>query len=206
MKPQPLPIAAHLARSALLITLACLPLGVAAASDSNYRSADRYNHPAAGFYLGGGAGYNRLNGEDYTGNNSDVDDQRLTYKGFGGFRLNPIVSLEAQYVDFGTNENGDNRVDAHGVTAGAVFEAPLRYVRPYAKALALFWDADSQFSGVRRTESGTDFAYGAGARFVLSPRLDLRAEYERFELNQNRVGNLSATLQFNFGTNRSRSY
>lgn len=183
--------AARYGSVALLAVLAALPLCASAGP------APLNANP--GFYFGGGAGYNRLNGEDYTGSGDNLNDKRMTYKGLAGFRLNPNVSLEGQYLDFGTAEDGDNRVDAHGVTAGVVVEAAgPRYLHPYAKAGVLFWDADSRFSNVSRNDDGTDFTYGAGVRFVANSRLDFRTEYERFEFNDNRVGNLTATLQFNF--------
>lgn len=69
-----------------------------------------------GFYLGAGAGLNSLNGEDYTGPSNDrVEDEKVSFKAFAGTRLNPVVSLEAAYIDFGTAEDGGNRVDARSV-------------------------------------------------------------------------------------------
>ena len=152
-----------------------------------------------GFYIGASAGYDRLNGEDFTGNGSDIDDQRVTYKALGGFRLNPIISFEGQYIDFGTAEDGGNRIKARGITAGIVVDAPLfRYVHPYGKAGALRWDADGQFGNVQRNDTGTDFTYGVGVRFAMNERLSFRTEYERFDFNENRADNASLSLQFNF--------
>ena len=194
MKLNTLPIAARLGGGALLAAFAGLPLS-ASAGYGNDRS-----HP--GFFLGGGAGLSSINGEDYTGPSGNrVEDEKVSYKGFAGFRLNPIVSLEAGYIDFGTAEDGNNRVDAHGFIAGGVFEAPMSpHFHPYAKAGVLLWDSDSRFGSpaVSREDDGKDFTYGAGARFILGPNVDLRAEYERFELNLNDVHTISAMIQFNF--------
>ena len=88
---------------------------------------------------------------------------------------------------------------AHGFTAGGVFEAPVtRFVHPYGKAGTLFWDADGQFNNVNRSDTGIDFTYGAGLRFILGPRVDVRTEYERFEFQDSNVHTISAMLQFNF--------
>lgn len=152
-----------------------------------------------GLSIGGGAGSNSLNGADYTGDGNRVKDTQTAYKGFVGYRLSDMMSLEAQYINFGTAEGGGNTVDAHGVTAGALFEAPMsRHVHPYAKAGALFWDADDRFNGIARTETGTDFTYGGGLRFLLGRNLDLRTEYERFEFLDSDVHTISGMLQFNF--------
>lgn len=189
MKRTMLPLAARLGGPVLVAALAALPLQ---AADSPLRAN-------AGFSLGGGAGTNSLNGDDYTGDGNDVDDTQVSYKGLAALRLNHVVSLEAQYVDFGTAEDGGNRVKAHGVTAGGVFDVPMtRYVHPYGKAGALFWDSDGQFSNVRRSDDGIDFTYGAGVRFLLGRHFDVRTEYERFELNNNDVHTISGMLQFNF--------
>ncbi len=173
---------------ALLATFAGLPLSAAAAVG-----------PSHGFNVGGGAGSNSVEGADYTGNGNRVKDTQMAYKGLLGYRLSPGLSLEAQYINFGTAEGGGNSVKANGFTAGALFEAAMsRNIHPYAKAGALFWDADGEFSGVNRTETGTDFTYGGGLRFILGRNLDLRTEYERFEFTSVDVHTISAMLQFNF--------
>lgn len=185
MKTHTLPVAA------LLVGFTAFPLAATATHDGT--------HAKAGFSIGGGAGSNSLNGADYTGNGNDVDDTQMSYKALLAYRLNDVVSIETQYIDFGTAEGGGNSVKAHGVTAGGVFEAPItRFIHPYAKAQALFWDADGSFNGTTRNETGVDFAYGAGARFILGRNFDLRAEYERFEFEENDVHTISAMAQLNF--------
>lgn len=190
MKKSTLPCAA------LLAGLAGLPLAASAGYDG---PRDRM-HTQSGLYIGGGAGSNSLNGSDYTGNGNDVDDRQVAYKALVGYRFTPMFSVETQYIDFGTAEGGGNSVKAHGVTTGGVFEAPVtRFVHPYAKAEVLFWDADGSFNGNNRNDTGTDFAYGAGARFILGRNIDIRGEYERFEFQDSNVHTISAMLQLNFG-------
>jgi OOP family OmpA-OmpF porin len=183
--------AATLGGCAIAAALAGAPL--CASAHDGFRDAP-------GFYLGGGVGYDRLNGEDFTGNGNDVDAKRVTYKGLAGFRLNSIVSLEGQYLDFGTAEDGGNRVKASGFTGGVVVDAPVfKYVHPYGKAGALHWDADGTFGNVRKKDKGTDFTYGVGLRFAVTDSLNLRTEYERFDFNTNtHADNLSVALQLNF--------
>lgn len=177
--------------AAVLFGLAGLPLAASATHDDS--------HAQSGLYVGGGAGSNSLNGQDYTGDGNDVDDRQVAYKALLGYRLNPVISVETQYLDFGTAEDGGNSVKAHGLTAGFVFEAPMtRVVHPYAKVQALFWDADGSFNGNNRDDTGTDFAYGGGARFILGRNVDIRGEYERFEFQESNVHTISAMLQLNF--------
>ncbi len=152
-----------------------------------------------GLYLGGGIGYNRIEGEDFTGDGDDFEDDRVSYKGIAGFKLGRMLSLEGQYIDFGTAEDGDNRVEADGWTAGAVLDLPLtENFSIYGKGGALFWDAEGRFANVRVDDDGTDPFYGAGARFALSQNLGLRIEYERFELNDTDIDMASANLLFHF--------
>ena len=128
-----------------------------------------------------------------------VEDTRVTFKGVAGLRLGQAVSLEGQYIDFGTAEDGGNRVEATGFTAGIVLHIPaFRYVHPYGKAGVLFWDADGTFNNLSSKEEGNDFTYGGGVRFAVNDRLDIRAEYERFEFDKTDVDHLSAIIQYNF--------
>lgn len=191
MKLKPLSRTAASASALLAVMSAGLPLS-ASAMDDHY-------HSAPGFNLGGGIGANSIHGENFSNSGNNVDATQVAFKGFAGVRVNDFLSFEAQYIDFGTAENGNDHVKAHGITAGAMLEAPIwRFVRPYGKAGALSWNADGSFSGVNRDDHGTDFTYGAGVRFLLSERVNARAEYERFDFNENRVNTVSAMLQFNF--------
>ncbi len=181
-----------LAPVAALGTLLVLPFGA---------NAQETFQP--GFYLGGGVGYDRVDGEDFTGAGDDLKDSRVTYKGIVGFRVARMLSVEGQYINFGTNEDGLNRVKADGYTAGIVLDIPITtHFAPYAKAGALFWDADSRFGPIAgqisRKTDGTDFTYGGGVRFALNEDIDLRFEYERFEMDETDVDMGSIAVQFNF--------
>lgn len=155
--------------------------------------------PGPGLYAGGGIGYNRIEGEDFTGGDDDFKDERVSYKGVAGLKLGDMLSLEGQYIDFGTAEDGDSRVEADGWTAGAVLEVPLmQNFAVYGKGGALFWDAEGRFANVRADDDGTDPFYGVGARFALNPHLALRLEYERFELNDADIDMASTSLLFHF--------
>jgi opacity protein-like surface antigen len=173
-------------------------------------------HQDPGIFIGGGAIYTRLD-NDFTSQDfdtDDFDDDRVSWKAFAGYRLTPIFSLEGQYIDFGDAENSSARVEADGWTAALVADIPFRYIQPYAKAGALFWDTDAHLRGALADAShvssdGTDFFWGLGVRFDLSDNLDLRVEYERFKLNGDAGGDddfsvdtkidaASVNLQFSF--------
>lgn len=167
----------------------------------------------SGLFLGGGAIYTRVDNElysspDFPSNDEEFDDDRVSWKALAGFRFNPVLSLEAQYLDFGDAESNGARAEADGWTAAAVADLPLGPVTPYAKAGALFWNTDAYVRGplnstARASDDGTDFFWGLGAHIPLGEVADLRLEYERFELEgdnlETRVDAASLNLQFNFG-------
>lgn len=178
--------------------------------------AEELPHQEPGVFIGGGAIYTRLN-NDFSSQDfdtDDFDDDRMSWKAFAGYRFTPIFSVEGQYIDFGDAENKSARVEADGWTAALVADIPFKFIQPYAKAGALFWNTDAHLRGAladasKVSSDGTDFFWGVGARMDLSDNLDLRLEYERFELNGDAGGNddysvdskidaISLNLQFSF--------
>lgn len=128
----------------------------------------------SGLYIGLGAGDTSLEGGGF-----DVDDSG--YKVFGGynFGLVPLVDIavEASYVDFG--ELGV--LDVTGVSAFGLVGASFGPFGLFAKAGVLDWEVESNFAAIDG-ESGTDSAYGVGARFSIGS-FAVRAEYEVFDLD-----------------------
>ncbi len=159
-------------------------------------------------FLGGGVGYNWLNGQpfkDPNNPNHDFSHNHVTWKALAGIKFTPLLSLEGQYIDFGAHNKNSDNVKAHGWTAGATVDVPIfDSITPYAKAGALFWKSDGTFtsngsvSGTGFNQSGTNFTWGGGVRFNITSNLDLRVEYERFRLDDTHVDNATAALQFNF--------
>jgi len=150
-------------------------------------------------YLGGGIGYGRMNGQDFTNTDGDLTNSRVSWKGLAGFRLNRVVSLEGQYVDFGADDRGNDRIQATGWTLGAVLDIPVTGpVTPYGKVGVLEWQTRNRFNDISQNQNGSNIALGAGLRFSLSRNVDLRAEYERFAMDDTRVDSFSAILQYDF--------
>ena len=186
---------------AALASLALVPFSASAWDDGASGST-----PHA--YLGGGVGYNWLNGQpfkDPNNPNHDFSKNHLSWKGLAGVKFNEILSLEGQYIDFGAQNRDSDNVKAHGWTAGLVLDLPVSpVVTPYAKVGALFWNSDGTFTsngtltGTGFNQSGTDLTWGGGVRFKVSQNVDLRVEYERFRLDNTHVDNATAAVQFNF--------
>jgi opacity protein-like surface antigen len=150
-------------------------------------------------YLGGGVGYSRLNGEDFTNTNGDLSDNQGSWKAVVGIKFSPMLSAEGQFIDFGAANRASDRVQATAWTAGAVLNLlGDSAISPYGKIGGVFWSTDNRFNNLSVNESGTDLALGLGVRFTFGGKLSLRTEYERFEMDATQVDNVSAALLFNF--------
>ncbi len=162
-----------------------------------------------GFYIGGGITRTSLDtGSDFVQDAPDfsLDDDDNGWKIIAGARLLDWFAIEANYVDFGGVNSGDDALGGEyeltGFDAFAVGFLSAPFVDVFGKVGAIRWDADGRvnFQGVSFTdaETGTDFAWGAGvqARFG---SLAGRLEYERFEVdNADEVAMISLGLTYTF--------
>jgi opacity protein-like surface antigen len=170
---------------AKLVTPIVALSGLAAAGSACAGEMWEMDRPA--FYIGGGIGYDWLSGGQAPNQPDDLKGNNTTYKIPFGWRYNEMFGVEGQYINFGTNDNGNNKIKADGWTAELTAGVPVTpHFIPYAKAGALFWNADRRFvtgspaSQAERDGNGTDFTWGTGARFPITQNIALRLEYERF--------------------------
>jgi hypothetical protein len=133
----------------------------------------------SGFFLGIGAG-------DATVKSGDFDESDSAYKVFGGYNFGvvPLVDLaiEASYAHFGNPVAGSASAEVTGLNAYGLAGLSLGPFGIFAKAGAIRWGADTSDGTVTNSESGTDPAYGVGARFAFGS-LSVRAEYEYYDLD-----------------------
>ena len=160
-----------------LLALAALSLGLAAGS---VHAADN------GIYLGGSIGQGGVQLDDAI-EGFDYDANSTAYKLIIGWRFLDWLAVEGDYVDLGSGDDtldGDRfESDVSGVMASVVGFLPVGPVDLFARVGAIAWDAEltgptPEFSG---SDDGTDLTYGIGAQFRVWS-LSLRAEYERFEI------------------------
>ncbi|MBE0508540.1 MAG: porin family protein [Marinospirillum sp.] len=157
----------------------------------------------SGFYTGIGLGFSSLenSSEEVSDfieagtDDFDARDSKNTYKGFVGYRINPIFAVEANYTDLGkvrlrgnSIANTDIQTKAYG--ASVLGHIPLGQVASVYGRLGLnYWDTDvrgnlGDSSINLQNQSGTDPLYGIGAQLNLSSLL-VRAEYERLDMDSN---------------------
>jgi len=159
-------------RKFLSLCLPCLMMAMPAAAIAGADS---------GFYIGGSVG-------DASVESGSFDESDSAYKVIGGFNFGIIplvdVAVEAAYVDFGSPSNNNANIEVTGLEAFGVGGLSFGPFGIFAKAGFINWDVESTVSTVKTSDSGTDPAYGIGARFALGP-VSLRAEYELFDVSDN---------------------
>jgi hypothetical protein len=133
----------------------------------------------SGFYIGAGVG-------DASVKEADFDASDSAYKIFGGYNIGfiPLVdfAVEASYVDFGNPSTDAGNVEVSGLNAYGLAGLSFGPFGVFAKAGVLSWDSDATFGTLTESDSGTDSAYGIGARFAIGS-LSVRAEYEVYDLD-----------------------
>jgi len=133
----------------------------------------------SGFYIGLGAG-------DSTVKSGDYSESDTAYKVLGGYNIGfiPLVdfAVEASYVHFGNPANTTTSVEVTGLNAFGLAGLSFGPFGIFAKAGVIDWGMDTTEGTVTNSESGTDPAYGVGARLAFGS-FSVRAEYELYDLN-----------------------
>lgn len=172
--------------AAVLATLAVAAVAPAAYSQDESR----------GFYLGGGVGQFNAQIDDVDQVDETIDDwdeDDTAYKFFGGYRLNNFLAIELDYINLGEpsgavvpGRNVDASID--GFAPYVVGTIPLgNWFEVYGRLGYYFYDAslgveDELDNRVEFDEESEDLVYGAGVGARIGERLNVRLEYERFDL------------------------
>ena len=150
----------------------------------------------SGLYVGGGfgqfnAGIDDVDDVDDTVDNWDDDD--TAYKIFGGYRPNRFLAFELDYINLGEPSgavvpgfNVDASVD--GFAPYVVGTLPLGpHFEVYGRLGYYFYDANvGRENGLNNRvefdEESEDLVYGAGIGANVGEKLNLRFEYEKYDL------------------------
>lgn len=208
--------------AALLSVLALAALPAATASSQE-----------AGWYIGANGGLGKAHidekeiRDDLLDAGLDVtefreDDDHFGFKVFMGYQFNRVLSLEAGYFDLGkfsftadTLPAGslEEEITVQGVNLDLLLTLPLSEVfSAFVRAGANYAEAEVTFAGSgavavlekTRSERNTNYKYGLGLEYLLTDSLGLRAEAERYRIDD-AVGNTgdvdlySAGLVYRFG-------
>ena len=144
----------------------------------------------SGLYVGAGAG--RFNVEiddveDVTDTIGSFDADDTTFKAFAGWRFNPYLGVELDYIDLGNPEDViDGRrvsADVNGFAPYLVGTLPIGPVELFAKAGYLFYDVKVDVDDLDiQDDSNEDLVYGAGIGVTMFEHLHARLEYEVIDI------------------------
>jgi OOP family OmpA-OmpF porin len=167
------------------------------------------NNMFSEIYLGVGAGE-----AEYKDSNA-ADDTDTAWKAFLGFDVNKIIGIEAGYVDLGKitgagfgpgpGLGGDVETTGWNIDARVGFPFAQDRASVFAKAGTFYADVERQAVGLSIDDTSWELTYGVGAEFDFARNVGIRAEWERFEIDDNDamigeqdVDLLSASLVFKF--------
>jgi opacity protein-like surface antigen len=166
-------------------------VAVAAAAPAAYAQDEN-----AGFYLGGGVGQFNAQIDDVDEVDETIegwDEDDTAYKFFAGYRLNNFLAFELDYINLGEPSgavvpglNIDSAVD--GFAPYVIGTIPLgEWFEVYGRLGYYFYDAtlgvEDEIDGrVEFDEESEDLVYGAGVGARIGERLNIRFEYEKFDL------------------------
>jgi hypothetical protein len=153
-----------------------------------------------GIYVGGGVGqFNvEVNGLDSTDNVlRTLDDDDTAWQAFVGWRLNPYISLQAAYIDFGrpqddfttsSGNHGKFGAELSGFAPSVIGTLPLGPVELSAQLGYYIYDlkltGDIDDPDIDHKDSGEDVFYGVGVGVTLFDRLHAKLDYEKIDLER----------------------
>jgi hypothetical protein len=153
-----------------------------------------------GLYIGGGVGQFDIEIDGVDGVDEAfgrLDDSDTAWQAFVGWRINPYISLQAAYVDYGGPEDdistggssGNYRAELAGFAPSVIGTLPLGPVELSAKLGYYFYDLDITANiddptdpDFDSSDSGEDVFYGAGVGMTFFERLHAKLEYEKIDL------------------------
>jgi OOP family OmpA-OmpF porin len=158
-----------------------------------------------GIYVGASVGDSNI---DLSDGGFEIDDSVTGYKLNVGWRILDSVGIEANYIDLGEfegdfddgNLSGAVDLESDGINFSGLLFLPIGPVDLFARAGFISWDAKARLSGdvdASASDDGMDFSYGAGAQFRVWS-LSLRAEYEVFDINPEKVDMISLGIMWTF--------
>jgi opacity protein-like surface antigen len=191
----------------LLGSLGTLPLSLHAAAMDN----------PTGPYVGAGVGQFNTNIKHFDDVDNAIDSIRksddTTWKLFAGYRFLPYLGVEAAYIDFGkasndfdaTGSHGNYRVKLKGFAPSIIGRIPIGPIELFGKVGEYYYNVDTHVDfdapgpSIRTKHSRNDFIWGGGVSAVVLSSLELRAEYEKLEIDNYRDSDalwLSAAWRF----------
>ena len=162
----------------------------------------------SGFYIGAGAGgatvESDLVGLTIPDLPASLDEDDTAIKVFAGYRFDlPVIdlALEGGYVDFGEADvdtlGNALLLDTTGIHLWGVASLDAGLVDIFGKLGYIVWEVEADFLDASASDDGADIGYGLGIGFGAGP-LQLRSEYEIYDLDGTDVTMISVSLAYRF--------
>jgi OOP family OmpA-OmpF porin len=165
-------------------------------------------------YVGGSLGQSDIGNEITTGliTSGPVDGKGSAFKLLTGYMFTPYLGIESAYVhlgdltysgQFGVLPVSGGKVEATGLTLALLGSYPLTQELSLFGKLGLFlweWTARDATAGqpFATAEDGSDLSFGVGLSYGFGRRWAVRAEWERFQLNDADADLLSVGVVWRF--------
>lgn len=132
---------------------------------------------AEGLYVGGALG-----APDYHGtiNSISGSGNGLGAKGFIGWQFSPYFGLEGGLYDLGRIDNASGELRTRGLYVDAVGTLPLA---PNWSLLGSAGLTQARLKSSFGSDSSPGLKLGVGVQYDLTPRVALRAQYERYRFS-----------------------
>lgn len=159
----------------------------------------------SGFYVGAGAGMTSFDVcDDLAGLGlTSCDDDDTGFKAYAGKSFTRNFGVEVGWVDLGeitaSGPGGTAKVGVDGFQVAALGMLPLNpRFGLFGKVGLYLWDLSASGPGGSLSDDGTDFMFGLGLNWNLARQLDLRVEWEQFDIDGDDVSLISAGVLFRF--------
>ena len=154
-------------------------------------------------YIGAGYGQYKFKFED-DNNDQEFNDENSVSKVFLGAQATDIVGAEITYLSFSDGEDGFIKSELEGLSAALTLGLPIGdYFAVRARGGWLMWEADYKVSNlpIRENMEGGDFFAGVGLEVGLGESVDIRVDYDRYQLDEEispELDMVSVSAQFSF--------
>src|SRR5512145_941088 len=157
-------------------------------------------HASAQAFVGASVGQSDID-EDITAGlitSGSTDSKDTAFKLFGGYMFNRYFGVEGAYVDLGeASYSGDffgspvtgGKVETSGFSVSALGSYPVtEQFSIFGKIGVFFWEAEANDTtgGIPFSDKidGTDVSFGVGVNYNFTQNLGVRAEWERFTMDE----------------------
>jgi OOP family OmpA-OmpF porin len=146
----------------------------------------------SGFYVGAGVGQFNVeidNLDEAQDTASEFDSDDTSAKVFAGWRFNPYIGVELDYIDLGGPEDNFENINIEaeisGIAPYLIGTLPLGIFELFAQVGYYFYDVEINAQNLGSVDdSSEDFVYGAGAGLLLFEHLNLRLHYEIIDISE----------------------